>query len=79
MWKNGRAGTIPFLFLFVRYEEKLPSIEVIGKEIELIYATVKDYTPNSVFCHNDLLCANFILNEYNGKITLNLKINLNWS
>lgn len=47
-------------------------------EVEIMQRATENYLPSDAFCHNDLLCVNFIFNEHEGMSCLSL-INLFWT
>ena len=60
---------------FCRLEEAIPTFEVLHQEVDMlknVFQSLKNQ-PNLVFCHNDLLIANFIYDEYEGLYAIFLK------
>ncbi|XP_065647110.1 ethanolamine kinase 1 isoform X2 [Hydra vulgaris] len=53
-----------------KYLELIPSIECLHSEVNQIISIVANMKTKVVFCHNDLLCGNFIFDEYNDKVVL---------
>ena len=52
---------------FFRFEELVPSLEQLKNEIENLKNQVKGFSNEQiVFCHNDLLLANYVFDEKNG-------------
>ena len=64
-----------------RFQEQVPTIEQLHIEVENLANQVNSFSNKKiVFCHNDLLCANYVFDEQNGKLIIfnDYLICLNW-
>ena len=54
-----------------RFQEQVPTIEQLHIEVENLANQVKNFSDKKiVFSHNDLLCANYVFDEQNGKLIM---------
>ena len=54
-----------------RFQEQVPTIEQLHIEVENLANQVNSFSDKKiVFCHNDLLCANYVFDEQNGKLIM---------
>ena len=54
-----------------RFQEQVPTIEQLHVEVENLANQVNSFSNKKiVFCHNDLLCANYVFDEQNGKLVI---------
>lgn len=55
--------------IYFRFEEAIPAIEKLNEEIKMLEDVVlkMKHRQGITFCHNDLLIANFIYDEYQSR------------